>query len=74
MRIKFTDIKIRISAWWNGELYKNDPLNDIYYIGPIRHSTSAFVHSVIGFLKREYQFILNSALALDTVILTWLNL
>jgi hypothetical protein len=65
-------LRARVSEWWNGKLVENHLDSDIYIVGPVRSSSSRFIHRALDYILKEYKFIIATFLTLVSLILSYL--
>lgn len=67
----------RVRSWWKGEFvpYENDPDSPIIVIGGFthRHWTSRVARAVVGFLGREWKWVIGTLIALVGLTMTYIR-
>jgi len=67
----------RIRAWWEGKFvpYDDDPDNGVFVMGGFthRHWTSRAARAVVGFLGREWKWVIGTLIALVGLTMTYIR-
>ena len=67
----------RIRKWWEGKFmpYDDDPDSGVVIIGGFthRHWTSRAAHVVVGFLGREWKWVIGTLIALVGLTMTYMR-
>ena len=68
---KYNVIFKKISTWWNGKIYQNDPDSGIVYIGRVYHPSAIQARKLVKYFKEEYKFIIGTILVIIGLIFTF---
>ncbi|WP_172978841.1 hypothetical protein [Roseovarius sp. THAF8] len=72
------NMRERVGTWWNGRFIpaENDPGDSLIVFGGIthRHWTSRAARAVVGFVAREWKWVIGTTLAVIGLTMTYVRL
>ena len=67
----------RLRSWWNGKyvVHENEPGSSLVFIGGVTHWhwTARVARAVVGFLGREWKWVIGTLIALVGLTMTYIR-
>jgi hypothetical protein len=58
------DFQARISTWWNGAPYENEPGSALIFMNSVdRHWSARWAHTIVDYWKEHHRWIIGAGIA-----------
>jgi len=72
--MKISDLKHKMSTWYNGEPFKNSPGDNFFFFGNVYKPSALRVRKVVDYTRKEHKFLVGTILTITAIVVAVLAL